>query len=75
MCEKINKLKDMLVKDISLINDDILQNIKYIEKCKKKKIKKNDLDNHADLVFLLKEKELFMTKKTILTHILYFLEK
>jgi hypothetical protein len=75
MSEKINKLKDMLVKNISSINDDIMLNLKYIEKCKKKSIKNNNYNNRAHLAFLMKEREIFLTKKTSLLDILIFLEE
>jgi hypothetical protein len=75
MSEKINKLKDMLVKNISSINDDIMLNLKYIEKCKKKSIKNNNSNNYDHLAFLMKEREIFLTKKTSLLDILIFLEE
>lgn len=50
-------------------------NLKYIEKCKKKSIKNNNSENYAHLAFLMKEKEIFLTKKTAFLDILIFLEK
>lgn len=74
MCEKINTLKELLLKKISLIDDDMKQNLLYIEKYKKKIIKNSNYANHAHLAFLMKEKEVFLTKKTLLLDILIFLE-
>lgn len=75
MCEKINTLKDILVKNITSINDDIKKNFICIEKCKKKNIKNINSQNHNHLAFLIKEKEIFLTKKTTLLDILIFLEE
>ena len=73
MSEKINKLKDMLAKNISSINDDMLLNLKYIEIFKKKTMR--NANHRAHLAFLLKERDIFLTKKTTFSDILFFLEK
>jgi hypothetical protein len=75
MSKKINELKNMLVKNISSINDDMLLNLKHIEISKKKTMKHDNPSNRAHLKFLLKERDIFLTKKTTFLDILFFLEK